>query len=166
MNNFLPKLLFSTGGSLMLLFVLTAQAADNPHIVSRQDPPSTCIVCHDTTPKLKDDNILITKNLPLEHNHFRLDGVVMCSSCHDPSVVHKTGVNVDFPLPADLPLSQENEITCLTCHYTHGRLDSDRPQASFSFMDRLANAERLRKSFLLRRNNSNGELCLICHNPN
>ncbi len=149
----------------MLLFMLTARAADNPHVVSRQDNPSSCTVCHDSAPKLKDDSIVNSKNPPVDLNRFRLNGVAMCSSCHDPRWVHKTGVNADFPVPADLPLNQDNEITCLTCHYTHGRLDSDRPQASFSFMDRLVNAERLHKSFLLRRNNSNGELCLICHNP-
>ncbi|MDD2760382.1 MAG: hypothetical protein PHH11_08810 [Methylomonas sp.] len=163
MNNPLFALLLSTSG-FMLLFMLTAQAADNPHEVSRQDDPSSCIVCHDSEPKLKDDNILNSKNLTVHLERFRLNGVDMCSSCHDSGVVHKTGVHVDFPIPADLPLNQDNDITCLTCHYTHGRLDSDRPQASFSFMDRLLNAQRLQKSYLLRRNNSDGELCLTCHN--
>jgi hypothetical protein len=65
-----------------------------------------------------------------------------------------------------MPLNKKNALSCLTCHYTHGDLTSIRPQASFSFMDRMVNAERLRKSFLLRRNNVDGELCLICHNPN
>ena len=146
--------------------MLTAEATDNPHEVSGQDNPSTCAVCHSDVPKLKDDNILSSKNMPVDLSRFRLNGVTMCSSCHDPNVVHKVGVNVDFPIPADLPLNEDNEIICLTCHYSHGRLDSDKPQASFSLMDRMLNDQRLHKSFLLRRNNSDGDLCLICHNPN
>jgi hypothetical protein len=166
MNKLMLKFQLFSGSGLMLLFMLTTQAADNPHVVSKQDNPSTCTICHSAIPKLKDDNILISKNLPVNLNHFSKNGVDMCSSCHDPNVVHKTGVAVDFPVPADLPLNEDNEITCLTCHYTHGNLDSDKPQASFSFMDRMLNAQRLHKSYLLRRNNSDGELCLICHNPN
>jgi cytochrome c len=76
------------------------------------------------------------------------------------------GLKLDFEIPADMPLDKKNRLSCLTCHYTHGNMDSDRPQASVSFMDRLLNANRLHKSFLLRRNNVDGELCLICHNSN
>jgi len=152
-------------GGLILLFVATVRAGDNPHVVSRQDDKTVCPVCHIQVPELRDDQPLISKNLPLDLNDFKLDGVAMCSACHDPAAYHKVHLVVDFPVPADLPLNQDNEIICLTCHYVHGRLDSDRPQASFSFMDRLLNARRLHKSYLLRRNNSNGELCLSCHNP-
>jgi hypothetical protein len=107
---------------------------------------------------------LQSKNITADQATFTKDGVAMCSSCHNPNQGHKVGLNIDFPVPADLPLNEDNDITCLTCHYTHGKLDSDRPQASHSFMDKLMNAERLKKSFLLRRNNSDGELCLTCHN--
>jgi hypothetical protein len=90
----------------------------------------------------------------------------MCGSCHNPDDGHQVGLELDFQIPADLPLDKKNRMTCLTCHYTHGNLNSDRPQASFSFMDRLFDAERIHKSFLLRRNNTDGELCLTCHNIN
>lgn len=150
----------------MLVSMPTANSANNPHLVSKQSRLVICTSCHNSTPELKDDNILVSKNLPVDLSRFSQNGVDMCTSCHDPSVVHKTGVAVDFPVPADLALNQDNEIICQTCHYSHGRLDSDKPQASFSFMDRLLDAQRLHKSFLLRRNNSDGELCLICHNPN
>ncbi|QPK63914.1 hypothetical protein IVG45_02735 [Methylomonas sp. LL1] len=165
MNKLSVKSLLSLGLLPMLVFVAMAQAADNPHAITKHDNPSTCSGCHISTPLLKDDNILVSKNLPDDLAQFRLDGVAMCASCHSPDAFHKVGLNVDFPVPADLPLNSDNQIICLTCHYVHGRLDSDRPQASFSFMDRLLNAERLSKSFLLRRNNSDGELCLTCHNP-
>ncbi|WP_427551461.1 hypothetical protein ACQE3D_07525 [Methylomonas sp. MS20] len=156
------------GGSLaMLLFVGGARtAAENPHEISRQTPQSGCGECHNTAADIKDDGILTTKNHTVDLAAFAKDGVAMCSSCHNPNQGHKVGLNIDFPVPADLPLNEEHDMTCLTCHYTHGRLDSDRPQASHSFIDKLMNAERLKKSFLLRRNNSDGELCLTCHNVN
>jgi len=54
-------------------------------------------------------------------------------------------------------------MACLTCHYVHGSLASDRPWASVSFMDRMTDDERMHKTYLLRRNNAEGALCLICH---
>lgn len=171
MNRVLIKALLAVStGALLLLSAQRAQTAgENPHLISRQSPAAECAGCHSATPELKggkDDEPFSSKNLTIDQTGFSQDGVAMCSSCHNPNQGHKVGLNIDFPVPADLPLNEENDITCLTCHYTHGRLDSDRPQASHSFMDKLLNAERLKKSFLLRRNNSDGELCLTCHNVN
>jgi len=151
----------------MLFPVLTAFGdRDNPHVLSKQSDQASCSRCHINTPELKEDALLTTKNHAFDQNQYSQDGVAMCADCHDPDEGHKVGLKIDFPVPADLPLNQDNDITCLTCHYTHGSLNSERPQASFSFMDRLLDAERLRKSFLLRRNNQDGELCLTCHNVN
>ncbi len=154
-------------GSVLLAFAMHAHTAgENPHVISKQNDISTCTGCHADTPELKSDTVLLSKNLPVDLAKFNQDGVAMCANCHNPNEGHKVGLEIDFPVPADMPLSTENDINCLTCHYTHGQLNSDRPQASFSFMDRLMDAERLHKSFLLRRNNSDGELCLTCHNVN
>lgn len=171
MNKLLTKVLLAgAAGVMLLLFAHQAHTAgENPHLISKQSATGECKGCHGATPDLKElkgDEPLNSKNLPVDQTLFSQDGVAMCSSCHNPNQGHKVGLNIDFPVPADLPLNQENDITCLTCHYTHGRLDSDRPQACYSFMDKLLNAERLKKSFLLRRNNSDGELCLTCHNVN
>lgn len=168
MKKLLLKVSLGVGVILVsLLWMTTAHtAAENPHLISKQTPQTGCTACHIETPSLKDDKTLNTKNLPVDATQFSQDGVAMCSPCHNPNQGHKVGLNIDFSVPADLPLSQENDITCLTCHFTHGSLESDRPQASVSFMDRLVNAERLHKSFLLRRSNMDGELCLTCHNVN
>jgi hypothetical protein len=147
-----------------LTLMAVTHAADNPHVISKRDKGFDCSTCHGTTPELKTDNILTTKNLPVDLSLFARDGVAMCSSCHDATAYHKVQIDVDFPVPPDLPLTAENLLVCETCHYTHGSLDSDRPQASFSFLDRLTNSDKLHKSYLLRRNNSDGELCLSCHN--
>lgn len=144
----------------------TGAADGNPHLVQKPRSVAECSNCHVREPELRGEAQLITKNIAVELDSFNQDGVAMCVSCHDPNQEHKMiGLTVDFPVPADMPLSKENTISCLTCHYTHGSLISETPQASISFLDRLLNAERLRKSFLLRRNNVNGELCLTCHNP-
>lgn len=156
--------------SLGLIFLCCASGvraeADNPHIITDATPRLYCNHCHidEMSFERADGELLSSKHSRLRPSAFNLDGVAMCSSCHDPGFVHKVDINIDFPIPADLPLDEKNNITCLTCHYAHGRLSSDRPQASFSFMDRLVDAERLHKSFLLRRRNVDGELCLICHN--
>ena len=169
MNNATFKLVLALAAGIVLSahvpFVYSSD--NNPHTISATDAASTCNTCHKEMPTtLSDQQILNSKNLPVDLSRFKLDGVAMCSSCHNPNEGHKVGLNIDFPVPADMPLSQENDIICLTCHYTHGRLDTERPQASFSFMDRLMDSQRLHKSFLLRRNNSDGELCLTCHNVN
>ena len=95
---------------------------------------------------------------------FSLSENKMCSTCHgDENTSHIVGVTADFIVPADLPLNAKKQVTCLTCHYVHGNLKSEKPVASSSFMDHLFNRGRLDKSFLLRRNNANGDLCLACH---
>lgn len=142
-----------------------ATHAADPHRVGAGLPRAACDECHAKTPVLP-GGLLTSKNYPSVASELKQDGVAMCKHCHDTAQGHRVGVDIDFPVPADLPLNGGNAITCLTCHYVHGSLDSDRPQASVSFLDRLLNAERLRKSFLLRRNNTGGELCLTCHNVN
>jgi formate-dependent nitrite reductase cytochrome c552 subunit len=137
--------------------------AENPHEISGQGGAVDCVSCHTEKPQNAKASMLETKNHRADVAAFKSDGVEMCSGCHDANDGHKVGLKLDFEVPADMPLSRKNELTCLTCHYTHGSLSSNRPQASVSFMDSLLDAERLHKSFLLRRNNADGELCLTCH---
>lgn len=149
----------------LLLSVNVTASTNNPHVVTDNQGKTDCQSCHIDKPALHGSTPLVTQQHNVNQQAFKKDGVAMCSSCHDPSEGHKVGLEIDFAVPKDMPLNENNDITCLTCHYTHGRLESDTPQASFSFMDRLVNAERLKKSFLLRRNNSDGGLCLTCHKP-
>ena len=150
---------------LLLLFnclALTVLAEQgNPHEIGAKNN-ERCLNCHIVQPETKEQ--LNTKNMPVVLSKFHLDGVAMCTRCHSDSAGHMVGVNIDFLIPADLPLSSNKSVSCLTCHYTQGSLISDRPQASYSFMDQLLDSDHLHKSYLIRRNNVNGELCLICHN--
>ena len=160
------QILLKLTGGLLLLCAFTVQASDNPHTISTTGKSAQCSSCHVTETHHNQAELLNTKNKQVDSAAFKNDGVAMCTGCHNAEDGHKVGLQLDFEIPADMPLNKKSALSCLTCHYTHGNLVSDRPQASFSFMDRLLNAERLHKSFLLRRNNVDGELCLICHNSN
>ena len=144
--------------------VLSAQAKDNPHNsnpIAKGDGQK-CLSCHKILPKktLKNSG----QHIIPQTKTLVKDTVAMCTNCHaDSANSHIVGVTPDYTVPADLPLSVSNKVDCLTCHYVHGSLKSDKPMASVSAMDRLFNRDRMKKSFVLRRNNSDGDLCLACH---
>jgi len=138
-------------------------SASNPHEISPQSQGTDCLSCHVDTPKIAGSQPLNSKNHQAESSAYKADGIAMCTGCHDEEGGHAVGMRLDFEVPADLPLGDKNKMTCATCHYTHGSLTSDRPQASISFIDTLLDSERAHKSYLLRRNNAQGELCLTCH---
>ncbi len=163
-------LLWGVSGLLVMVlgslpWIVAAEDKGNPHEINGRQPVEYCQACHLQAPA--------TYNLPssiaivADASQFQpdMDGTRMCVECHNQSEQsHEVGGDkIDFPVPADLPLSAENTLTCMTCHFMHGSLTSDRPWASVSFMDKLTGHERLHKSYLLRRNNNNGELCLVCH---
>lgn len=147
-----------------LVTPLFADEPVNPHEIDKHNPANdkTCLQCH-TEP--------VPTGTPGDDRHslprmddFVSDTITMCVTCHtESSVSHIVGVTPNYPVPADLPLNAKNQMTCLTCHYTHGSLQSVRPMASTSLMDQIFNRQRLSKSFVLRRSNANGQLCLACH---
>lgn len=163
---FLQNLALAIGIGLFLVYLPLSADSNNPHEVTSESQATSCNDCHRDKPAMAKSTVLETKNEMVKREQFTQDGTAMCSSCHNPDDGHKVGLELDFKIPADLPLADDNKMVCLTCHYTHGSLQSKRPQASYSLMDRIFDAERLHKSFLLRRNNTDGELCLICHNVN
>ncbi len=154
-----------TQNVLTFIFLLSSGLgtlhADNvvqhPHHQALAKVNPTCLDCHDE--RLTTDS----KELQLSPMTFREDGLVMCESCHEGNSGHMVGVQITFASPPDLPLDADNRVTCVTCHYTHGNLSSLQPMASFSVLDRMFNPQHLQKSYLLRRGNVNGELCLSCH---
>lgn len=152
----------------ILLFLsyslLAKNNAQNPHKIKTIDLKAsvTCTSCHidEPTTELTSSGQHLIPKIEL----FNKPENEMCSTCHgDDNTSHIIGVTPEYNVPADLPLDQSKEMTCLTCHYVHGNLKSEKPMASSSFMDHLFDRARLEKSFLLRRNNANGDLCLACH---
>jgi hypothetical protein len=139
------------------------EATFNVHEIKGQAVGAVCEECHGSKPEaFKAESSLGT--IP-KWDEYKGDGTVMCLACHDiETAAHPmTEASIDFAVPPDLPLTEEKTLTCMTCHYLHGSLKSDRPWASVSFMDRMSGSDRMRKTYVLRRNNSNGELCLVCH---
>lgn len=134
-----------------------ADSGLNPHY---ENKAVQCLSCHKTQP-LEQVNFNGKHIIPVM-NSFNKSEIEMCSGCHSSSS-HIVGITPDYTVPADLPLDINNQITCLTCHYVHGSLESDKPMASTSFMDHIFNRERLNKSYILRRNNAEGDMCLACH---
>lgn len=134
----------------------------NPHETNTLVRGDGCLLCH-----LEEPDVLPTesgRSLAVNLSDYGKDGVAMCTDCHDAgSAAHMVGKLSPVMIPENMPLSKRGSVTCLTCHYVHGSLESDRPQANVSFLDRLFASERMYKSYLLRQTNENGELCLLCH---
>jgi hypothetical protein len=152
-----------TAALLFALSAITPVFADNPHELSSGSQTADCLSCHLEKPEIMTKTLINSKNHQADSAAFTKDGIEMCTGCHNKDDGHQVGLKLDFEVPADLPLGKKHKLTCLTCHYTHGSLSSDRPQASLSFLDGMLDSERLHKSYLLRRNNADGELCLTCH---
>ncbi len=134
----------------------------NPHELKEQFDSMECANCHRQTPVRIPENH--TRAVLPGQDDFVTDPVTMCAPCHKGSMdSHPIAVRPKYLVPADLPLDKKLGISCLTCHYTHGSLKSDSPCCSMSFLDRMFDRERMKKSFLLRRENTNGGLCNACH---
>jgi predicted CXXCH cytochrome family protein len=130
----------------------------NPHLISNTESRPQCLKCHAQARQSTNQDDAIVRPL------LTGDGIEICTGCHvTDTVKHMLGRRPNFPVPNDLPLDRKGRITCLTCHYTHGSLRSEKPWIDVSWFERLSNSKRLYKTFLLRRNNREGGLCLACH---
>lgn len=152
--------------SLALLnsyLIVVYAAGSNPHLIDGEHN-GDCQSCHVATPSYSEKQPLDSRDTRFSAERFNLNPVDMCVSCHPRDHMHaEVGDKIDFEVPPDMPLGESNGHVCLTCHFTHGRLDSEQPRANVDFFDRLLDSERMRKSYLLRRDNSSGGLCLTCH---
>lgn len=151
--------------TLLLCFYSLFVYADsdfNPHQMNKitNSSASQCLNCHKIKPPMEAG--FSGKHVIPNMLSFNKNETEMCSDCHEDSS-HIVGITPDYKVPADLPLDKNNQITCITCHYVHGQLASDKPMASTSFMDHIFNRDRLNKSYILRRNNAEGDMCLACH---
>jgi hypothetical protein len=150
--------------AMVLLVILTPSMADthlsktNPHNLQLSVRDSQCDLCHVA---VRQKTIQVKLKTLADQV---VNGVDICGTCHESSSVkHMIGKRPDFKVPGFLPLDKEGRITCLTCHYTHGPLKSESPWVDVSWIEQLSNSDRLHKTFLLRRNNRDGRLCLACH---
>jgi len=151
--------------SLMLYgtLYLAYAAGNNPHLIDGRNG-GDCQSCHVSVPGWTAKQSLDSRDAVFVADRYKLDAVGMCTSCHPRDHLHAdVGDKINFPVPADMPLGENKSHVCITCHFTHGRLDSEKPRANVDFLDRWFDSERMHKSYLLRRDNSEGGLCLTCH---
>lgn len=108
-----------------LLFVLTviavcaaavlAEAREDGEVQQRLSPhdprnPAMCSVCHGEEPPA-----------------LLLDPVTTCVKCHHgnignhPVTRHPMGLVTRIKIPARLPLTEDGEMVCYTCHDPHGK---------------------------------------------
>lgn len=110
-----PKIFFPATVALFLLLVILPGMASseegrvdvNPHDYSKKD---FCSVCHTSEPPL-----------------LNLDPVTTCTKCHPgnvgnhPVTRHPIGKMPRIRVPASLPLTENGEMVCYTCHEPHNR---------------------------------------------
>lgn len=143
-----------------LLAAGNAWATPNPHDIRTQRDDEVRLVCqrcHEAVASLGNGAAVASDATARAQ---------VCLSCHThDAATHPVAARPQHAVPEDLPLSADGTVGCLTCHHAHGPLTDDEPWASVSLLDRLFDRERLRRTFLLRRRNTNGELCRACHSP-
>jgi hypothetical protein len=148
----------------VLLFLITvgftsAAYADGRNSHEALMDTAKCEGCHVGKPNAHPEEIYSGK----KDAQIKDNVTTMCKECHEYGErSHPTDVEVDFAVPADLPL-KNNRITCATCHYPHSASESDRRYISSSFIGGFFSKGEKHKTFFLRRMNVNGELCLACH---
>ncbi|MBI4948643.1 MAG: hypothetical protein HY955_00670 [Deltaproteobacteria bacterium] len=109
------KIFFPATAALFLLLVIMpgpssseeGRAAESPHDFSRKE---FCSVCHKAEPPL-----------------LNLDPVTTCTKCHPgnvgnhPVTRHPIGKMPRIRVPASLPLTDDGEMVCYTCHEPHNK---------------------------------------------
>jgi hypothetical protein len=157
---------FFNANSKTLLFLLIGMAffADAGHAEHRDShkdlrDPAKCMECHTEKPEVPPGEICTGKiTAPIKD-----DVTNLCTKCHEYGErSHPTDVLVDFAVPSDLPL-KDNNVTCVTCHYPHNACESEHRYISSSLFGGFFSKGKKHKTYFLRRTNANGELCLACH---
>ena len=90
-----------------------------------------------------------------------------CIKCHvRGDANHGVNFTPQFKVPSDLPLSKSREITCITCHSPHNQRFSNRTWQAKSLIGKMGDMFKRgkhHKTYFLRRNNADGDLCFSCH---
>jgi len=132
-----PALFFA---AVLLVAAPAAGAPEhNPHEFAKVG----CTHCHLTVPG---------QGRVLQRNVFRKNIDDLCQECHaaalEDNINHRVGIRPSMKVPEDLHLSQNGEISCITCHDPHAEYVS---------------AKTGSRTWFLRRQMLKRELCLACH---
>ena len=87
-----------------------------------------------------------------------------CLECHkNTDKHHSVGMRPDNRLKANLRLTHDNKIACITCHDLNFNRFDDTSWRSESLFEKIFNSNERYKTYYLIINNSNGQLCKKCH---
>ncbi len=137
---------------------LDAQAQFHPYTTTQDQ----CYRCHE---------VYLTSGSEASYIVFiENSSEILTSSClkchpHD-SRDHPVMITSSYPIPEDLLHSENMEITCLTCHNPHFQRYSSRAWVPRSFTTKIQHfvfGKKDFKTYFLRRNNADKELCMACH---
>jgi cytochrome c554/c'-like protein len=146
---------------LLLLLASPATAVPNPHeVLSEGD---NCVSCHlNGNPDINDKDSLVLKG----------DLVEQCAECHPDQLVTGHPVNKKHfgSRRVPLPLDDNEEVVCITCHSPHLPWKDKEPYIPVSIFKKIRNTilgKGEYRTYFLRINNRDGQLCLTCHvSPN
>jgi hypothetical protein len=111
-----------------------------------------CLVCHSSD---KDRGKLADLNRSCDTN---------CRRCHqEMEKHHPVGGGVEEKDKMTLPLSTGDKVACITCHDPGARRTDTRSWKSQSLFSRLFRSQTVYKTYYLRINNADGNLCRACH---
>ncbi|MCU0822061.1 MAG: hypothetical protein MUC95_06245 [Spirochaetes bacterium] len=147
----IKKIVLSTIIGLFYVYAFPFDEETNkimPFISSK----SSCIKCHDI------------KEINDSFNNTAIACDTLCLSCHrDMDKHHGVGMRPYKKVSAGIRLSGKNKIACITCHDLNLKRFDDRPWRSESLFEKIFSRDERYKTYYLIINNSNGELCKICH---
>jgi hypothetical protein len=139
----LPAVSFAAGGEGV-----------NPHAFI--DKPGACGRCHARVPVVAGGG-------------FVKDIVSLCQECHfEQRMSHPVDIRPGRIPGLTLPLDGTRSITCSTCHDPHSPPFATIPYVRLPVLKRISrlfSGDQAYPTFFLRRPNSGGELCSLCHAP-
>ncbi len=126
----------------VLLFIILLLARSSPGAAQPPDPHNDitrtrCLECHEALP-FRDASL-----------RFKDTSDRACLRCHalDGRTSHPVGVRVSRRLPADMPVSTDGRLLCITCHTFH----------TSSYLPVFKKRVRLRRTVMGR------AFCASCH---
>lgn len=125
--------------------------ADNPCLTN----PNTCMKCHQE----EQDKQIFTKARGIERPCEKA-----CANCHKKMKNHhQTGMEVEFDVSADIRLTKDKRVTCITCHDLSVKRYSATARKAQSLFQRMFKGKKRHKSYYLVMDNRGGQLCKQCH---
>lgn len=114
------------------------------------------------------DQILMIKEGAKDCHNLESENNLKCSndcvSCHGESKKHhKINVRMQGNIPEQLILDSFNKVTCETCHNIELKRFDTKPWKSQSMFEDFFGKKEKYRTYFLRLNNQEGQLCKVCH---